>query len=184
MISCLFLVRYRSLSCMRPALTFGILATVVSIAIAAETAPVHNIGITADVPTVTVSPRRPDRTTIRIPGLTYEMSLTVDCEANWRPDSVSISVADSRASLNAEQLQVSRELGLELRIPSNQIAPLRVEHFCTGTDIRHSSDCRFDRDCGRNGAGAQHWNYCGRTNRHGFTATTRPYNHSHSRPDL
>ena len=58
------------------------------------------------------------------------MSLTVDCEANWRPDSVSISVADSRASLNAEQLQVSRELGLELRIPSNQIAPLRVEHFC------------------------------------------------------
>ena len=115
---------------MRPAAIFGILATVVSIAIAAETAPVHNIGITADVPTVTVSPRRPGRTTIHLPGVTYEMSVTVDCEANWRPDSVSISVADSRASFDAEQLQVSRELRLELRIPSNQIAPLRVEHFC------------------------------------------------------
>ncbi len=134
MISCLFPVRYRSLSRMRPALTFGILATVVSIAIAAETAPLHIIGITADVPTVIVSPRRPGRTTMRLPGLTYELSVTVDCAANWLPDSVSISIADSRAYFSAEQLRASRELGLELQIPSNQLAPLRVEHFCIAAD--------------------------------------------------
>lgn len=115
---------------MRAALFSGFFAIVASIAIAAETVPVHNIEITADVPTVTVSPRRAGRTTMRLPGLTYEFSVTVDCETNWQPDSVSISVADSRASISAEELQASRELGLQLRIPSNQIAPLRVEHFC------------------------------------------------------
>jgi hypothetical protein len=115
---------------MRAALITGIFATVVSIAIAAETVPVHNIEITADVPTVTVSPRRAGRTIMRLPSLTYEISVAVNCETNWQPGSVSVSVADSRASISAEELQASKELSLQLRIPSNQIAPLRVEHFC------------------------------------------------------
>ncbi len=117
---------------MRATLISGIFATVASIAMAdaSSTAPVHDINITADVPTVTVSPRQAGRTTMRLPGLTYEISVTVNCETNWQPDSVSISVADSRASISAEELQASKELSLQLRIPSNQIAPLRVEHFC------------------------------------------------------
>jgi len=123
---------------MRAALINGIFATVASIAIATETVPVHDIDITADVPTVTVAPRPAGRTTMRLPGLTYELSVTVDCEANGQPDSVSISVADSRASISAEELQASRELGLQLRIPSNQIAPLRLEHFCVDDGTDHS----------------------------------------------
>ena len=117
---------------MRATLISGIIATVASIAItdASSTVPVHDIKITADMPTVTVSPRRAGRTSMRLPGLTYEISVTVNCETNWQPDSVSISVADSRVSISAEELLVSKELGLQLRIPSNQIAPLRVEHFC------------------------------------------------------
>ena len=123
-------MRYRSLGRMRAALISSIFATVASIAIAAETVPVHNIEITADVPTVTVSPRQTGHTTTQLPDLTYRLSVTVDCETNWQPDSVSISVADSRASISAEELQAGGELDLQLRIPSNQIAPLRVEHFC------------------------------------------------------
>ena len=117
---------------MRAALTSSIFAAVASIAIAdtSSTVPVHNIEITADVPTVTVSPRQARHTTTKLPGLTYQLSVTVDCETNWQPDSVSISVADSRASISAEELQAGAELDLQLRIPSNQIAPLRVEHFC------------------------------------------------------
>ena len=115
---------------MRTALIFGFAATIASAAFAAEPEPVHDIGITADLPTVTVTPRRPGHTTIRLPSLTYALTVTVECDANWQPDSVSISVSDSRASLIAEQLQAGRELKLELRIPSNQIAPLRIEQFC------------------------------------------------------
>ena len=117
---------------MRPVITIGILTTVASITIgaASSTAPVHNIEITADVPTITVSPRRPGRTSMQLPSLTYELSVIVECEANWHPESVSISVADSRATLTADQLQTSTRPGLKLLIPSNQIAPLRVEYFC------------------------------------------------------
>lgn len=119
---------------MRPVLIFGFIATVAPVSFAAEVEPVHGIGISADVPTVTVPRRRAGRISMSLPGLTYAMKLTVDCDANWQPDSVSISVADSSTSFNAEQLQSGRELSLELRIPSNQIAPLRIEKFCVAGD--------------------------------------------------
>jgi len=120
---------------MRPALIFGFVATIAPVSFAAEAEPVHDFGISADVPIVTVAPRRAGRMTMSLPGLTYAMTLTVDCDTNWQPDSVSISVADSRTSFNAEQLQAGRELNLELRIPSIQIAPLRVEKFCVVSDL-------------------------------------------------
>ncbi len=115
---------------MRPALLFGFVAAVRSVAFAAELEPVHDIGISADVPTVTVAPRPAGRLSMRLPSLTYALTVTVECDANWQPDSVTISIADSRTSFNAEQLQADRELKLELRVPSNQIAPLRIEQFC------------------------------------------------------
>lgn len=119
---------------MRTALIFGLVASIVSLSFAADADPVHDIGISADVPTITVAPRRAGRITMSLPGLTYAMTLTVDCDADWQPDSVSISVADSRTSFNAEQLQAGRELHLDLRIPPNQIAPLRIEKFCVAAD--------------------------------------------------
>ena len=120
---------------MRPTPTLSFVATVASMAIAAASEPVHDIEITVDVPIVTVTPRPPGRVTIRLPSLTFAVTVAVDCEANWQPDSVSISVADSGASLDAEQLQAGGELQLELRIPANQIAPLRMEKFCIADDL-------------------------------------------------
>ena len=117
---------------MRPALIIGFVTAVT--AFATETEPAHDIRVTADIPTVMVTPRRAGRMTMRLPSLIYAMTVSVDCEPNWQPDSVSINVADSRASFNAEQLQAGRELKLELRIPSSQIAPLRVEQFCIAGD--------------------------------------------------
>lgn len=126
--SVFFVARYRSLGRMRPTLTLSLIATVSSIATASE--PVHNIELTVDVPIVTVTPRQPGRITMRLPSVTFSVTVAVDCGADWQPDSVSISVADSGASLNAEQLQAGRELTFDLHIPSSQIAPLRIERYC------------------------------------------------------
>ena len=119
---------------MRQVLTIGFVVAVVTVATSAATEPPHNIELTADVPTVTVAPRPPGQLVVHLPGLSYAMTVTIDCTANWVPDSVSISVADSGTSLDAEQLQAGVELELELRIPANQIAPLRIEKFCTVDD--------------------------------------------------
>lgn len=119
---------------MRPALLIGFVAAVNSVAFTAEPEPVHEIRISADIPTVTVAPRPAGRTSVRLPSLTYALTVTVECGANWQPDSVTINIADSRTSFNAEQLQADTELKLELRVPSNQIAPLRIEQFCVNDE--------------------------------------------------
>lgn len=106
--------------------------------------PLHRIEIIADVPAVEVEPRQPGRVMMQLPSLTFAMTVTVECETNWQPDSVSISVADTRVTLTAEQLRPSREFALELRIPSNQLSPLHVEHFCIASD--HDEPATSDRN--------------------------------------
>jgi hypothetical protein len=119
---------------MRAALLFGFMATVCSVAVPAEPRPVPGIELSADVPTVAVTPRRAGRFAIHLPSLTYSLTLTAYCKENWQPASVSISIADSRKSLDAEQLERATVLDLELQVPSNQIAPVRIERFCIKDD--------------------------------------------------
>ncbi len=110
------------------------MTTVCSGAVPAEPRPVAGIEISANVPTVTVTPRRAGRFALRLPTLTYTLTLTAYCEENWHPASVSISIADSRKSLDAGQLEQAAVLDLELQVPSNQIAPVRIERFCIKDD--------------------------------------------------
>ncbi len=119
---------------MHAALLFGFMATVCSVAVPAEPRPVPGFEISADVPTVTVTPRQAGRFGLRLPSLTYTLTLTAYCEENWQPVSVSISIADSRKSLDAEQLELAAVLDLKLHVPSNQIAPVRIERFCIRDD--------------------------------------------------
>jgi hypothetical protein len=119
---------------MRAVFLFGIMAAVCSVAVPAEPRPVPGIEISADVPTVKVTPRRAGHFALRLPSLTYTLTLTAYCEENWHPASVSISIADSRKSLDAEHLKLATVLELELQVPSNQIAPVRIERFCIEDD--------------------------------------------------
>lgn len=115
---------------MRPALLNLIALSGCSVVIAAEQEPVQSIEVSADVPIVTVALRRAGRFAMRLPALTYSLTLTTDCDEDWQPDSVSISIADSSKSFGAAQLTAGEVLLLQLQVPSDQIAPLRVEQFC------------------------------------------------------
>jgi len=115
---------------MRPTLLLGFAAAICTAAIATESQPVQGVEISADIPTVTVAPRRVGHVTIRLPSLSYALTMNAYCDENWQPASISINVADIRKSFDAGQLQAAAVLESELQIPSNQIAPLRVERFC------------------------------------------------------
>ena len=118
---------------MRSILLF-LFAAVAVVSSAAEPGAVHKIVISVDVPTVVVEPRRPGRYAMHLPGLTYAVTLTTDCDGDSQAKSVSISVADSRLSFDAQELQNATALQFHLQIPSRQIAPLRIEDFCIRSD--------------------------------------------------
>jgi hypothetical protein len=115
---------------MRPAILFGFVSALCFVTVAADPMRVAGIEISADIPVAKVAPRPRDRVTLRLPALTYSLTMTVHCDKDRQPESVSISIADSRRTFSAEQLHAGAVLESELRIPSDQIAPLRVERFC------------------------------------------------------
>ena len=113
----------------------SLLALLSAVAVsAADPEAVHSLAISADVPVVAVAPRRAGRFATHLPSLTYALTLTVGCAEDWRPHSVSISVADSKVSFAADKLQGTGAVEFELRIPSSQIAPVRIENFCVAVE--------------------------------------------------
>jgi hypothetical protein len=74
--------------------------------------------------------RTPGRNTLRLPTLEYRFEIQVNCAENRSPGSLSLSVADTRKSLVAEEITANGPTQVKLKIPAGQIAPLVIENFC------------------------------------------------------
>ena len=89
-----------------------------------------SLTVVANSPTVTIEPRNPGRSFLRLPALEYEFEIRTYCVENRSPESLSLNVADTRRSLAAGQIISDGPTRVSLRIPASQIAPLVVEDFC------------------------------------------------------
>lgn len=103
---------------------------------ATENAPAessrHALYISAAPATVTVAPGSNRRNAFVLPALDYIFSLDARCATSFTPESVSLSVADSRAFVQPEEPDSGGGLpDAKLTVPANQLAPLIVEGFCT-----------------------------------------------------
>lgn len=115
---------------MRAILSFWFVSAVACLACPSWSEPVQRLEIFADIPTVAVSPQMSGSDFMQLPGLTFTLTVNAVCDENWLPASVSIGIADVTKFIVAEQLQAAMPLESTLQIPANQIAPLRMEHFC------------------------------------------------------
>ncbi len=91
----------------------------------------HSLKVRASTPTVEVSPRMAARNYVRLPTLEFTFRLTAHCGGSFDPGAVSLSIADSRRSLSADQLgEANAGSELTVKVPAKQLAPLAVENFC------------------------------------------------------
>ena len=93
-----------------------------------------SLSIRADAPVVPLSLRAPGRHSLRLPALEYRFAIQVQCAANRSPESLSLSVADTRKSFAADEIVANGLTEFSLRIPARQIAPLVIEGFCVAPD--------------------------------------------------
>lgn len=90
----------------------------------------HSLQVEAAAAAVDVSPRGGLRTPIVLPALEFVFSVNAACANSFEPESVTLTVADSRSYLGADQLLAPDMPELRLTVPANQIAPLIVTDFC------------------------------------------------------
>jgi len=88
------------------------------------------LSVSSDTPTATIAPRDAGRKFVRLPALTYRFNVRANCQADWSAEALSLSVADTRLTLDATQIADVELMPLELRIPRRQMAPIALENFC------------------------------------------------------
>ena len=93
--------------------------------------------VTPTTPDINVEERAHDRNKINLPGLRYAFRIEASCATGLVPDSMLLSVADTRKRIPASDIQSDSESGIVINIPAGQIAPLTVEGFCLASSDNH-----------------------------------------------
>jgi hypothetical protein len=86
--------------------------------------------IDADIPVIEAEQRPAGRDFIRLPDLEYNFELDPDCANGLLPKTISLSIADTRKSLSAENIPADSLTTTSLGIPAAQIGPIAVDNFC------------------------------------------------------
>jgi len=91
--------------------------------------------VKSNTPDIDVSLRSSDRSLIRLPRLNYEFYVDAMCPGELSPQSMFISIADTRKRLSRAEIVASADTGVTVSVPAKQIAPLTVEAFCVRDDM-------------------------------------------------
>lgn len=102
---------------------------------------------------------------IRLPNLTFAMRIKASCPAALETESISISIADTRISVEPEDSGVIER---SIRVPRKQIGPIVVNDFCiAGDDTDSERELRL-----RDALSAQLSLHCSGDNRESITYET------------
>jgi len=86
--------------------------------------------VKADVAVVTVKPLPGGRRLVRLPALEFALLIEPQCAPDTQVDSISISVADTKTTLTAGDMDGQSEVVAKIAIPRRQVSPLAIEGFC------------------------------------------------------
>lgn len=91
-----------------------------------------------DTPTAKVMPRSRERAPLQLPDLEYQFRIDAVCRDDLSPASLSLAVADTRRTFNAEQIVAGALNDVRLVVPAVQLAPVVIANFCVAEgDAEH-----------------------------------------------
>ncbi|MDH3266339.1 MAG: hypothetical protein OEM25_05175 [Gammaproteobacteria bacterium] len=92
--------------------------------------PESRLGVDATVATAIINAVPAGRRPIALPELQYGFVINLQCAAQMQPESISISVADTRHALNAAEIDGKAVVEASITIPRQQVSPLAIDNFC------------------------------------------------------
>lgn len=91
---------------------------------------VDRLNVDAEPAVAVIALQEGGRKLVQLPELEFLLSVSPRCAANGRPESVSITIADTRETLRGEALQTSTTVDVPVRVAANQLAPFTLREFC------------------------------------------------------
>lgn len=91
---------------------------------------VDRLSVAAEPAVAVIALQEGGRKLVQLPELEFLLSVSPRCAANGRPESVSITIADTRMTLRGEALQAAATVDVPVRVSANQLAPFVLQEFC------------------------------------------------------
>ena len=70
------------------------------------------------------------RTLVNLPPLEFRLSISPHCAEGGRPESLSITIADTQKTLSGEDLPSKTPIDVSMRVSASQLAPFALREFC------------------------------------------------------
>lgn len=96
------------------------------------------LALSANTPEVSISTRPAGRNFMRLPALKYDFAVDASCGDGLSPESLSLSIADTRVT-NSLNNDTGPRVELSVNVPASQIGPIAVDQFCS-TDSTDSGE--------------------------------------------
>ena len=71
------------------------------------------------------------RKLLRLPDLEFPVRIVARCGSGREPESISISIADTRVSFGRDAMSADAVLETSISVSSRQVAPIAVDGFCS-----------------------------------------------------
>ena len=91
---------------------------------------VDRLSIDAEPAVAVLTIQQGGRTLVNLPPLEFRLSISPHCAEGGRPESLSITIADTQKTLRGEELQSETSLDLSMRVSASQLAPFALQEFC------------------------------------------------------
>ena len=105
-------------------------AATLILSLAAGNVQAGELEMAAGTPDATVSTRPAGRNFMRLPGLVYDFAIRASCREGLQPQSVSLSIADTRITLGPGRLADEQPINVAVKVPAAQISPVALDRFC------------------------------------------------------
>ncbi|MDJ0906081.1 MAG: hypothetical protein QNI96_08695 [Woeseiaceae bacterium] len=86
-----------------------------------------------------VQPLAEGRRLVRLPALEFEFGIEARCGPEQAVRSISISVADTRKTLESDDIPEVSIVSTAVTLPARQLAPVAVDGFCPESQVAGSS---------------------------------------------
>lgn len=91
---------------------------------------VDRLRISAEPAVAVLTVQQSGRNLVQLPELEFALSLSPHCAENGQPESLSVTIADTRTAVGGEALQGVTTVDVNMRVSASQLAPFALREFC------------------------------------------------------
>lgn len=91
---------------------------------------VDRLLIDAEPAVAVISMHEGGRKLVQLPELEFLLNVAPRCGGGGQPESLSVTIADTRTTLSGEALRAGDSIDISLRVSADQLAPVALQEFC------------------------------------------------------